>query len=380
MKNILMAAAFSLACACAANGQTAGEYDRALRSYISTTRASFRTPASTDSITILLTSPSVAAQSDYTVRACVRTGGRMVDKRNLFLNGSAVKGITITRNDGCDQSLNQAVTLRRGENMIKVEVTAGGNTVSETFIVTLGPSGPNNKYADPDPIHIDVVDGRRVALVLGNSKYKNAAQLTYPANDAKRVAEKLRGLNFKVIDKTDVEIKDMRRVLDDFVYEARNSAVALFYYNGHGIQHNNVNYLLPVDVENLKSQSLLTGGAMSLDNVLDAMAEANVKMKIVVLDACRDNPFKNTKGVANRGGLTTSLEKPEGTFMMFAAEDGKVALDNGTFTNSFLKYVDAPGVPIETLFKKIRADVKKETNNTQVPECLLSFENDFYFK
>lgn len=378
-----------------------GEYDNAVNDYKeaarldpneglykeslakATAKTSFKPDAKTSRSTVIttitFTSPGVAAHSNYNVRACVMTGGRTVDRVQLTVNGSAQRGINVVRNDGCDHSVNQMVSLSVGENKIQVAVTADGSVTSETFVVVYRPepvapvSGrfrPSAGAAAPS-----AVDGRRVALVIGNANYRNAP-LQNSVNDANQVAAKLRSLDFAVTIVTDADNRTMKRSINDFADRAKGSAIALFYYAGHGVQHNNVNYFLPVDIGNIERLSDVEEDGTSMDRVMRAMDATKANVKIVMLDACRNNVF--TRGAA--GGLAGPNMTPEGTFIAYATAPGQVALDNSPFTKSFLRHVDTPGLKIEDLFKNVLADVKKTTGGAQQPWTSSSLDGNFYFK
>jgi len=331
-------------------------------------------------IKITFTSPRVSSRSAYALGACIKSESRKVDKVVVTVNGSAQRGIGVVRDDGCDHSVSQTVSLREGENKIVVEVVLGdGETKSGVMVVTYAPDKsaptPNAAVAPVAPISANVVDGRRAALVIGNANYKNSP-LQNAVNDAKAVAAKLKGLGFDVSMATDLGNKEMKRVIDGFADKARGYDIALFFYAGHGVQYNNVNYFLPVDIGNISSLSAVEDDATSMDRLMRSMDETKASVKIVLLDACRNNPI--VRGGA--GGLASLNTKPEGTFIVYATAPGKIAMDNSAFTKSFLRHVDTQGLKIEDLFKKVTLDVRKDTDNFQQPWAESSITGDFYFK
>jgi len=344
----------------------------AYKQSLAAAKAMLASPPANNSVKITFTSPATSPRSDYAVRACVKAGGRVVDRVSLTVNGSATRGISVSRGDGCDHTVNQVVALRDGENTIGIEATAGGVSASETFVVTYRqePISPTVTPAGPP-----AVDGHRVALVVGNANYKNSP-LRNSVNDANQVAAKLRGLNFTVTAVSDADNRTMRRAINEFAESSKGSAIALFYYAGHGVQHENISYLLPVDIENLNRLGDLTEDATSIDRVLRALDDSRARVKIVMLDACRSNAITRSAS----GGLAAPGTTPEGTFIVFATAPGQVALDNSTFTKSFLKYVDTPGLKIEDLFKNVLSDVRKTTGGSQIPWVQSSLEGNFYFK
>jgi len=327
-------------------------------------------------IKITFNSPLAATRSNYVVSACVKSESRKVDRVTVTVNGSMQRGIGVVKDDGCDHSVNQAVSLKTGENKIVVEaVLSDGDTKSESIVVTYKPATETVAVNPPaDRISPNAVDGRRAALVIGNADYKNSP-LKNAANDAKEVAAKLKNLGFEVAIATDVGNKDMKRAIDGFAKTAQGSTIALFFYAGHGVQYNNVNYFLPVDMANINKMSDVEDDATSMDRLMRAMDDTKAAVKIVLLDACRNNPL-----VRGAGGLASVATKPEGTFIVYATAPGKTAMDNSAFTKSFLRNVDTPGLKIEDLFKKVTLDVRKDTDNFQQPWAESSITGDFYFK
>jgi tetratricopeptide (TPR) repeat protein len=340
---------------------------------------------SADDVTITLTSPRTVWRSDYNVQACVKNGGRgrKVDSVAVAVNGIPVsyddgKGVHVRRDDGCDRTVNRMVTLTRvGVNRLDITAWAGGGKKgkSEAFDVEYrreeAPVAPVVNPAVPP-----AVKGRRVALVIGNANYKDAP-LRNPVKDAKDVTAKLESLNFEVTTVTDADYKRFNDAVRDFANNAKRSktAVALFFYTGHGVQYENVSYFLPVNIDDVGD---LLGGAASLDRVMMALEDTKAEVKIVMLDACRSNVF--TKGIDN-GGFAEPNKKPEGTFIMYATASGSVALDNSPFARSFLEHAGNPNLPLYKLFQKMVTDVKRDTKGKQVPWNYGSIggDDDFYF-
>jgi uncharacterized caspase-like protein len=157
--------------------------------------------------------------------------------------------------------------------------------------------------------------------------------------------------------------------------------VGLFFYAGHGAQVNGENYLLPVDA-NLKSETDVKYKAVNAGQVLAGMGEARNGMNIVILDACRDNPFPRSYR-SSKSGLA-EMEAPKGSIIAFATSPGNTASDgtgrNGMYTQHILENIEAPNLPIESLFKKVLQGVNSSTNGDQVPWTSSSFIGDFYFK
>ncbi len=223
----------------------------------------------------------------------------------------------------------------------------------------------------------------RIALVVGNSDYGSVSALDNPINDARLMAEKLTALGFEVRHLSDSTQIEMKRAIAQFGRDLRKggeTAVGLFYYAGHGVQSFGSNYLLPVDVS-LSDPADLDLMAVEARSVLHQMASANNKTNIVILDACRNNPFEDLADMDDNG--LAEMKAPTGTFLAYATDPGGVALDgetgNSPFTLSLAQHIDTPGMAIEQLFKKVRVDVLSETRGLQTPWDTSSLTQDFAF-
>jgi uncharacterized caspase-like protein len=216
---------------------------------------------------------------------------------------------------------------------------------------------------------------KRVALVVGNSNYKNAAQLPNPANDAAALAATLKGAGFDVVDsRLDLGAADMRRALRDFADQARDSDVAVIYYAGHGIEIDGTNYLIPTDAT-LERDTDIYDEAFSLDRVLLAIEPARL-LRLVIVDACRNNPFAETmkRTVSSRTvsrGLARVEPTTSNTLVAFAAKAGLTALDgnskNSPYAEALVKYIAKPGLDLRRAFGFIRDEVLQATGNRQEP-------------
>ncbi len=221
---------------------------------------------------------------------------------------------------------------------------------------------------------------QRVALVIGNAAYTFAA-LKNPVNDASDIAGALQRLGFTVILKKNAGLREMEEALGDFGTRLKQGGVGLFYYAGHGLQVAGVNYLVPVGAR-IDKESDIKYEALDAGRVLDEMANANNGLNIVILDACRDNPFSRRFRSMNRG-LAVLGSAPAGTFISYSTGPGQVALDgdgrNSPYAAAFLKSIQEPGLTIEQVFKNVRHHLGRETGGRQVPWELSSLEGDFYF-
>jgi Caspase domain/TPR repeat/Tetratricopeptide repeat len=222
---------------------------------------------------------------------------------------------------------------------------------------------------------------RRIALVIGNSKYQQVSELTNPVNDANDMAVALRGLGFEVILLTDARLQDMDLALAEFSLKLRGGGVGTFFYAGHGIQMNGENYLIPVDAK-LKSKTDIAYEALPVGKILGRMEEADNQTNIIILDACRNNPFSRGWSRSLESGLA-QITAPTGTFIAYATAPGKLAEDgekaNGTFTQYILKYIKTPKLSIESLFKQVRQEVAMQTKRQQVPWDSSSLIGEFSF-
>ena len=223
----------------------------------------------------------------------------------------------------------------------------------------------------------------RLALVVGNSSYGTVSALDNPQRDALLIAETLESLDFKVTLLLDSTQNDMKRGISQFGRDLRKAgpdATGLFYYAGHGVQSFGTNYLLPVDVS-LSDAADLDLVAVEAQSVLRQMYSARNKTNIVILDACRNNPFTDIPEFNNNG--LAEMQAPTGTFLAYATAPGGVALDglenNSPFTKSLSVQMSKPGMRVEQVFKNVRVEVIEKTKGQQTPWDASSLTNDFVF-
>ena len=228
---------------------------------------------------------------------------------------------------------------------------------------------------------------KRVALVIGNGAYQSAPALANPGNDARDVAAALRRVGFETILGLDLDRAGMDDLAVRFARAARDADVAMFYYSGHALQFNGVNYLAPVDAK-LTDEADLRRLARVDDIVADLQQAKN--LRVLVLDSCRDNPLaedlKRLIGRTRALTLTRGLAKidsPLGMIVAYATQAGRTAEDgagrNSPFTAAFLRHIETPE-EIGTLFRRVSADVYEATGRTQLPELSLSLIGEFYLK
>ena len=208
---------------------------------------------------------------------------------------------------------------------------------------------------------------RRIALVIGNSAYENAS-LANSANDARDMADALRDLGFEVIEKINADERKMITAIDDFYQGLRRADVGLFYFAGHGMQIRGSNYLIPVGAH-VTSETDVEFEAVEAGRVLGKMKSAGTKLNIVILDACRDNPFKR-RFRADQKGLA-QMDAPKGTIIAYATSPGAVAADgvgrNGIYTKHLLIHIKRPELNMQEVFMETGLGVMGETADTQIP-------------
>ena len=226
----------------------------------------------------------------------------------------------------------------------------------------------------------------RVALVIGQSVYKSVTALTNPANDAKLTSEMLQAAGFDVKTALDLSQTEMRQAVGDFatrIAAKGADTVALLYYAGHGLQIDGENYLVPVDVA-LERESDVPLQAVRFNDVMNTIASVPTKMRIVMLDACRNDPFGSINKIAGQGlALVDTKANAAGSFVSFSTSPGTEALDgsgvNSPYTSALVVSAREPGLAIEDAFKKVRLAVNKSTDGQQIPWESSSLVTDFSF-
>ena len=258
-------------------------------------------------------------------------------------------------------------------------MTAG--LLGSLFGFACGPVSAQVAPVEPAPTALQGPE-QRVALVIGNSNYQNAPQLANPDNDAQSMAQFLNSAGFEVISATDSTQNDMLRVVQDFsakVSARGPNTVAMVYYAGHGVQLAGENYLVPVDAK-VSNQTELVNNSVRLVDVMSTLETIPSRMRIVILDACRNNPFPNVND-AGRG--LAIVDAPNGSIVGYSTAPGAEALDgtggHSPYTQAFLNVAREPNVPIEQLFKRVRLEVNQTTSGAQIPWESSSLTSDFTF-
>jgi hypothetical protein len=220
------------------------------------------------------------------------------------------------------------------------------------------------------------------ALVIGNAAYPDGSDLKNPTNDADDLAVKLESYGFQVIIATNCLLADIERKLKEFKALLETHEVGLFFFAGHGMQIDGSNYLLAIDTD-MNDEVDAKHSSLALDKILDIMAKSKAMTKIIILDACRNNPWERKwhRGGSPRG--LASVYAPKGTIIGFATSPGEYASDgagrNGTYTAALLQHIDTPDCSIETMFKRVRNTVAAATNGKQTSWEHTSLSGEFFF-
>jgi hypothetical protein len=271
--------------------------------------------------------------------------------------------------------------------------TACTNTKEDKPVTTKGDEARGFSIPAATPISLveyppEMQHQNRLALVIGNSAYlKGDLRLTNPVNDATDLAQVLRQLNFEVIEKTNLGKREMESAINQFsqkLYD--NKGVGLFYFSGHGIQHNGVNYMLPVDVVSLTAIWQLPYKTVPADYVLDGMKAAMNQVNIFILDACRDLPVSVKSW--GKGDMVPglSMEVPiPGSVIAYTAAPGGVAASgvgerNSPYVKNLMKWMQVPNLSVDQVFTKVGEAVKRETYGNQLPGYYKQLYKPFYFK
>lgn len=222
---------------------------------------------------------------------------------------------------------------------------------------------------------------KRVALVMGNAAYKTVSALKNPVRDADAISNALKINGFEVLEGTDLTHTQMVNLIYDFGKRLEKGGTALFFYSGHGVQSHDFNYLIPIDAR-IEAEHHLETNAIDVRRILGEMEGHQSQLNIVMLDACRDNPFKSFARSANRGLI--QMSSPSGTLISYATAPGNVAQDgdglNSPYTIAFLKQLNTDCLELGQHFRKMREQVSDATQKQQIPWESSSVMGEFYFK
>lgn len=228
----------------------------------------------------------------------------------------------------------------------------------------------------------NTLSGKRIALVIGNGKYLNSMELANPVNDARAMKKALQEVGFEVYEYEDLNQSQMKMAIDKFGGLLKQYSVGLFFYAGHGIQAKGSNYLIPVDA-NLQSEQQVEYDCVQADRVLGLMEAAGSTINIVILDACRNNPFERSWSRAVSGTGLAFMNAPTGSLIAYATSPGRTASDgsgsNGLYTSALLANIKTPGINILQMFQKVRQTVALKSSKQQIPWESTSLTADFFF-
>ena len=316
--------------------------------------------------------PRYSAETDknyYRIKACVKSR-QNIDSYEVYVNGQLAdqeRAPEVVRKDDCDLLIERTLSLKTGANRVEVKVRAT-NGESASISTTITRKG-NAVIEEDDPI-TPVHTGKKLALLIGNSNYQNTTALRNPGNDVNALQKELKRLGFDVIANKDQSRSQMAKSINEFGRKLKNYDQALFYFSGHGVQVKGANYLIPTNAtldyeEDVEFQCINAG------SILAKMEGAQSKVNIVILDACRNNPFeKSWNRNINNKGLTT-MTAPVGTILAYSTAPGTTASDgignNGLYTEKLLECLRIPNLKIEEVFKQVRIRVTQASNNKQVP-------------
>lgn len=221
----------------------------------------------------------------------------------------------------------------------------------------------------------------RLALLIGNASYKTSP-LKNPVNDVRLMEASLKESGFTVIKAENATRRDMQRLVRDFGERLKQSGgVGLFYFAGHGVQVKGANYLVPVDAD-IRAEDEVAFDSVDAQSILEKMETAKNRINLLILDACRDNPF--AKGSRSGSAGLATMSAPSGSLVAYSTAPGSVASDgagnNGLYTQHLAAVMREPDMPIEEVFKRVRASVRKDSANQQTPWENTALEGHFYFK
>src|SRR5713101_3957749 len=227
---------------------------------------------------------------------------------------------------------------------------------------------------------------QRVALVIGNGAYRSVPELRNSRNDADDISEQLKRLGFSVIDGRDLDRSTMQAALGRFAQRLKGADAGLVYYSGHGLQINGQNFLVPVDLK-LDDGAFTPFEMVKVDDVVEALSYTD-GVRLLVLDACRDNPFANSlaQNKGSRGASMTrglaKIERSQGMLIAYSTQPNAVAADgtgrNSPFTAALVREMQVPGLEVATVFRRVAVNVNRETAGAQTPELSVSLLGDFY--
>ena len=309
----------------------------------------------------------------YSMGLCQEAHGRLFEATELYKTADA---------------LTQAPNALISEALSRVSLhVKDANKVRGATAQTAAPSA-----AKPSSIQDEALSAaqkaqiqaeHRVALVIGNARYRSIPALRNSVNDALDMEGALKSKGFEVIRVTDGSREQMTQAVRSFELKLKDNSTALIFYAGHGVQARGVNYLIPVDAR-IQSSADLSTEAIDMDlAIMRRLEDRNPRLSIIILDACRNNPFPASARSAGEQAGLASINAPRGSIVAFSTAPNKTAQDgtgrNGLYTKHLLKELQVPNRKIEDVFKRVRENVMKESANEQTPWENSAMTGDFYF-
>jgi hypothetical protein len=237
-------------------------------------------------------------------------------------------------------------------------------------------------YAEAQNNAFSASGQKRIALVIGNANYLHSPALANPVNDARAIRDALQNVGFDVYEYENLSQAQIKKAIDDFGTRLKNYSIGLFFYAGHGIQSKGSNYLIPVDA-NIQSEQQIEYDCVQADRVLGQMEAAGSKINIVILDACRNNPFERSWSRAMDGSGLAFMNAPTGSLIAYSTSPGRTASDgsgsNGLYTSALLENIKTPDITILQMFQNVRRTVSDKSYKQQIPWESTSLTDDFYF-
>ena len=297
-------------------------------------------------------------------------------------NGSIIsQGIYADNKFVRSTPVQQAIAPNQENERLRAEVAEAKRKQAEAEEKTLV-AQQQTTLTPPVTIQAAIPTGKRVALVVGNKNYK-VRPLQNTLNDADDISRSLRTSGFEVIDLRDATLPQMRTAVRQFGDKLLTYDVGLVYYSGHGVEVKGRNYFIPVNADIQREDEIADQG-LDVSLILEKMSTAGKGVNILIVDACRDDPFGRSFRSTSRG--LAQMDAPRGTIIAYSTSPGKVASDgdtrerNSPYTKHLLRAMQSPNKPIEQVFKEVRRAVQDETKNQQTPWENTSLSGDFFFK
>lgn len=365
------------------NQKTAIQVDSLKVSYLKRTRVN-------NPPRIVLSEPDLARGIKTVSTPRVRITGQALDPdgiQEVQVNGTLA---TLQRNG----YFSVEVPLSTGESQITIKATdTRMKSAYKTILVSRESAEPVGMSPEPeagwpasstDTLRPDVAsraDERRLALLIGNANYLHGGSLVNPVNDVRSMEKSLQRLGFTVVKHENCDQKTLKRAMDDFGQQLAGVDVGLFFYAGHGIQVNGNNYLIPTDAR-IQNEGDTEYDCVRADRILAKMEAAGTRTNIVILDACRDNPFERSWHRGSKGSGLAFMNAPAGSLIAYATSPGSTASDgtgkNSFYTSALLDHMGTPDITILQMFQRVRDAVIKQSGNTQTPWESTSLRGDFY--